>query len=301
MLNKYILVLALFCFSANAQFSLRDPAFLASRANNTAGPCAFPSSFSDGDDYLTIASLGGIYDTNKGIFSVWIKSLDDVNSDYLLQNNIAGFFITRENTGFIRVVCTAPGGAPRLQLDSSVTITNDGYWHHIISSWDLGTPGAAYLYIDGCDVTTTTTFTDGMIDYTSDYAIGANTAGSSVFTGYMSEFYFTNVFLDITVAANRDKFYNSTTRKPVSLGADGSTPLGGQPLIYLHTAVPNWEVNSGGGGNFTEAGTGGFVDGGIINLCNDTGFECSGVFGLLTDNSTQILNDNSTEIKPDSQ
>jgi hypothetical protein len=41
---------------------------------------------------------------------------------------------------------------------------------------------------------------------------------------------------------------------PVSLGADGSTPTGTAPIIFLSGATSSWETNKGSGGGFTENG-----------------------------------------------
>jgi hypothetical protein len=59
--------------------------------------------------------------------------------------------------------------------------------------------------------------------------------------------------LDLSVEANRRKFI-SAAGKPVSLGANGSTPTGSQPIIYLANPTATWQDNLGAGGNFTENG-----------------------------------------------
>ena len=38
------------------------------------------------------------------------------------------------------------------------------------------------------------------------------------------------------------------------MGSDGSTPLSGQPLVYLGGVTATWHTNKGSGGGFTENG-----------------------------------------------
>lgn len=64
--------------------------------------------------------------------------------------------------------------------------------------------------------------------------------------------------VDLAVVANRRKFINADLT-PVSLGADGSAPLGTQPPIFLtlpsgDTNAADFALNAGGGGVFTITG-----------------------------------------------
>eukprot|EP00873_Tetraselmis_striata_P000202 jgi/Tetstr1/420466/TSEL_011579.t1 len=62
-------------------------------------------------------------------------------------------------------------------------------------------------------------------------------------------------YLDLSVEANRRKFI-SATGAPVSLGADGSTPTGNQPDVYMSGAAANWNAgkNFGSAPDFTVTG-----------------------------------------------
>jgi hypothetical protein len=53
--------------------------------------------------------------------------------------------------------------------------------------------------------------------------------------------------------ANR-RLFISATGKPVSLGANGSTPFGTQPAIYLGNPLATWHTNLGAGGGFNVTG-----------------------------------------------
>jgi hypothetical protein len=76
--------------------------------------------------------------------------------------------------------------------------------------------------------------------------------------GGMAELFFApGQFLDFSVQSNRRKF-RSSGGKPISLGADGSTPTGTKPLIYLHLddaeTANNFATNRAGNGNLTVTG-----------------------------------------------
>jgi hypothetical protein len=118
----------------------------------------------------------------------------------------------------------------------------------------MATAGARHIYVDDVSNLAVTTFTDDTIDYDdNDFIVGAeNTAGTNRWNGCLSEVFFHTSYLDITVEANRRKFRTSGG-KPASLGADGSTPLGVQPLLYAPSGNPG--TNLGSGGNFTVTGT----------------------------------------------
>src|SRR3546814_17811034 len=61
-------------------------------------------------------------------------------------------------------------------------------------------------------------------------------------------------YIDLSVTANRRKFVGSGAATSVDLGADGSTPTGTAPLVFLSGATADWHTNKGAGGGFTENG-----------------------------------------------
>lgn len=116
------------------------------------------------------------------------------------------------------------------------------------------------LYVDG--VSMAVTKTDASSAFTYQYGngslawrIGEYAASSEPYSGTLSEFYLAttgSATLDITVQANREKFILNGA--PVSLGADGSTPTGVAPAIYLPNRAALVGTNAGSGGNFTVNG-----------------------------------------------
>lgn len=232
------------------------------------GAFTYYSAVFDGtSDYLTkTGDLTGIADGDKGLLSFWIKAQSDFDLYYILRANPSYLYIQRTAGDDISIVALNPSAATVLELTSSGSglIFNDGAWHHILASWDLSQSAKSWIYIDGVDRTTRTTHTvGGTINYAAslDWAIGARPDdGTGKLNALVCELYFTTEYLDLSSSGNRDKFFNSGTSKPVDLGATGSTPTGTQPLLYFRTQVPNWEVNVGSGGTFTENGT--LADGG---------------------------------------
>ncbi len=92
---------------------------------------------------------------------------------------------------------------------------------------------------------------------TNKYYIGRpyTTATTQIFHGDLSEFYLDvdAAGLTMTNVVNRRKFITDVP-DPAALGADGSTPTGEQPLIYLGNAFGTFQTNLGYGGDFTVTG-----------------------------------------------
>jgi hypothetical protein len=147
----------------------------------------------------------------------------------------------------------------KLLINTVGTFTASATWHHVISSWNLASVGARHIYVDGVSDVAQTTFVDANIDYTlADWSIGGDADGTDKMNGVLAEVWFNPTYLDITDSANRLKFRTSIG-KPANLGADGSTPLGSQPLVYQRiaagAAVTTFATNLGTGGNFSITGT----------------------------------------------
>jgi len=148
------------------------------------------------------------------------------------------------------------GSGTILSMSSTGTYTAGASWIHILAAWNLAA-GTCLLYVNDTDVKAGgATCINDTIDYTvasPTYRIGADAVASAKWNGCMSEVWFSNTFIDISNASNR-LLFRTAGGKPANLGSDGSTPVGAQPPLYLKTASPNAETNSGSGGNFTETG-----------------------------------------------
>lgn len=218
--------------------------------------------FDGTNDYLSKGSdFTGISDGSQGLISFWIKEATNFD-DHIILRSSGGFFdVRRHSSNELRIRMFSSGGTELLSLSSSIGLGPADGWVNVIASWDLNQANASWIYMNGVDQTTRNIHLSGTIDYTSGaWGLGAREdTGGLKFQGLLCEFYFTNSFLDISMSSNRLKF-RSSGGVPENLGSDGSAPTGVQPILYLHNAVPLWQINLGGGGNFSEIGT--LVDGG---------------------------------------
>tara|TARA_Y100000114_G_scaffold153933_1_gene174930 strand:- start:1915 stop:2748 length:834 start_codon:yes stop_codon:yes gene_type:complete len=141
--------------------------------------------------------------------------------------------------------------------NTSSNVLDLGEWHHLLfSSTGGGNSGTHLLYIDDVRITN---------------IVSSETAPASNFTYNQSSttdchiyktwlegnnyLWMNNSFLDLTVESNRRKFITSGGAVP-SMGTDGSTPTGSQPLIFWRGNATN-PVNRGSAstGTITTTGT----------------------------------------------
>lgn len=210
------------------------------------------------DFLLRGGDLTGNANSKFGIISVWARIDGGDGADgRVVRGTGNDHRLTKQASNKWQYDAENLAGTDIILLRSTNTFTASSAWIHVLAAWDLNTP-EGHLFIDGVNVEDTgvSIETDDEVNYqTSDHAVGASGSGSSKFNGCFAELYYnTAEFLDITVAANRDKFRDSATSKPVSLGIDGSLPTGTAPILYLNGDATNFQTNQGTGGNFTVTG-----------------------------------------------
>ena len=211
------------------------------------------------------ADLTGIADGKAGTFYGFIR-IDGGNGAArtlftLRSGTLAaiGVQVGLTTGNKIRVVGMNAANTIILDMVTTPTYLAGASWISILSSWNLAT-GVSQLYIDDAEpALDTDTATDDTLDYTrGNVGIGGLTEGSAKMNGPLAELFFHTTAIDLSVAANR-RLFISAANKPVNLGADGSTPLGVQPLVYQHLDdaqdVADFDLNAGSGGNFTITGT----------------------------------------------
>lgn len=223
--------------------------------------------FDGTNDYmLRGGALTGVVDGKKGIFSCWVRldGGDGTGRDILRSATFGTSRIAIEvgTDNKFAVFATNSAGTQILLMRTVNTYTAGATWRHVLSSWDMGTVGARWIYITDAADLAVTTFTDDTIDYamaTPDYGVGANVNGATKFDGCLAELYFNTVdYLDFSVEANR-RLFITAAGKPAFLGNAGELPTGTIPAVYLHLydgeAVANFATNRGSGGDFTITGT----------------------------------------------
>lgn len=210
--------------------------------------------------------LVGAVDNKTLLVSFWIR----MNGSDAVEDKIGvlhGPSITLQliKTSLNRFQILASTNLDISSSNNSVVESDD--WSHVMASVDLSDTGKRHLYINNAsDLAQVTTYVDANIDWTVNGGlyIGSNQVGGGLLDADIAEFYLTNEFFDLSVAANRAKFIDSALR-PVDLGEDGSNPTGTAPLVYLPgepdipatgapSAPPNKLVNVGTGGKFIENG-----------------------------------------------
>ena len=82
---------------------------------------------------------------------------------------------------------------------------------------------------------------------TGNFPSGQANGGYNGFRGNIAELWVNNTFIDWTNSAERAKFHVKDTSTsiwyPVQLGADGSTPTGSKPYLYLSGGAKDFPAN----------------------------------------------------------
>ena len=216
--------------------------------------------------------LSGISDGKEWAFAFWFKMEDvalantadeETNVIFTIRAGSSNKFLLQrsalsDRSNKLTLVGRNASGSVILLIQSTSPFTNvlnDG-WNHVLCSGNLAT-GAKNLYINDVDKLESSgqTFTNDDIDFTGSMEIGRSAdITDKPFYGSLAELWFDDSYIDFSVEANRRKWY-SDGGTAVDLGADGSTPTGSSPLMYLHLdageAAANFALNAGTGGNFT--------------------------------------------------
>ena len=213
--------------------------------------------FDGTNDYLTRGGgLTGAVNGQQGTLSLWTDFKGgNSTSLFLLLSTNDNVRLFRNGTNKFELQCENTAGTIILLMTSTSSWTVSSGWINALLSWDLSVP-VAHMYInDVDDEAGGSTETDDTIDYTAaEWWIGTNTGAANFLNADLSEFWFDDTFLDISVEANRRKFIDAAG-KPVNLGSAGQLPTGSSPLIcFNNTTTAGWENNKGTGGGFTENG-----------------------------------------------
>jgi len=201
----------------------------------------------------------GNADAYTGTFSCWFRRDSAGTTDTFIgsEGNTVRIRIQAANTLNFSFIGPA---AETFQFTSTGTYLSSPLWRWIGASWNLNAIAGAkviHIYDDAGVIAGSKTDASAafMVDYTrTSHAVASAVPVGSTFNGCLSELFFApGQFIDLSVLANREKFI--IAGKPVSLGADGSTPLGSTPLVYLKNPAPTAGVNSGSGGDFTIMGS----------------------------------------------
>jgi hypothetical protein len=232
------------------------------------GPSEFwadSAEFNGTTQYLSKASaLTGAVDGKVFSFAVALKPDTVSGTHYLLNLSAAGQrFAVFQTNDKVRIVGINSGGTTIFDAVTTSTTLTTG-WKMLLIGINLANAGDRYIYSSNIAQTVTwTTYTDDSIEFSAGTAltVGATATPSSFFDGRIGFLWFNTEYIDFSQEANRLKFFDAFNN-PVDLGADGSTPTGSQPLIYMNEGF-HLGTNLGSGGNFTPQNTP--TDGGYVN------------------------------------
>ena len=220
----------------------------------------------DGATQLVNAALSAT-DNQYCSFSVWVYFVD-------LTSVPTVWIVDPLNT----FGCNLAGGAPAVSPQALASSFDDasgdllivsnadfanhnsptGEWINFLGNVD-STNQLIQLYANDSDTTgTIQRLSTGTLGFNGlPFYIGSDAV--NFLDGYLADLWIASgQYIDFSVTANRRKFI-SASGKPVSLGADGSTPTGTAPAVFLRrapSADPSTFANNlgTGGGPFTITG-----------------------------------------------
>ena len=142
---------------------------------------------------------------------------------------------------------------------SNIIITNQ--WNCIQISFNTCVTNVGNVYVNDSHKLSVATATNKlfMTSEATRFYIGSSFVGPSTvhaaYRGGLAEYYYApGQYINFNIESNRRKFINADGT-PVDLGADGSTPTGSRPMMYLSLrdgeAATEFATNRGYGSNFT--------------------------------------------------
>jgi hypothetical protein len=194
--------------------------------------------FDGTNDYMTADGIFNDIDVDAGTVSAWIKldstSANDVIFKFDVDTNNQATIAYINSTAKMRFQYKAGGTTKK--IDHSVSIENDGNWHHVVITWDTSADELKG-YIDGSAVGSTQTGLGTWSGSINAFAIGKNSiANNSYWTGHIDQF---AIFTSVVSAST---LYNSGT--PYDLSG-------------ISDLIGYWEMNEGSGTSVADSsGTG---------------------------------------------
>lgn len=205
------------------------------------------------NDWLT--KTGGMTsDSNAAAVSFWFR-LTGASAFYFINltatDSFQRFYIRKTAGGTLSLLGRNAANANAVSMATSTTVPNDGVWRHFAASWNTTT---GKIYIDGSDVTAAgSIFSTNTTNFAANSVEIFNGLGFK-YQGDISDLWLATTYLDLTVAANLEKF-RSSSGKPVFLGTSGEVPTGSTSAVYLSGPASGFHTNKGSAGGYTLNGS----------------------------------------------
>ncbi len=206
------------------------------------------------------SALTGVSDGRSVTGSFWIKFDDPTDWQRVFSQRASAtdhFVISRTDTDVLNIAIRSAGYNPQFNMYSSTAVT-DGNWHHIMFSFNA-TTNTWHYYQDG--VAYSSTYVNpgpgiSNVDYDftdSAWGLGVDPQNNwNPFMGGLADFWLDfGTYVDLSVAANREKFYLNSSA--VYLGQNGELPTGSTPDLFFSGATAGWHNNRGTAGDFLVA------------------------------------------------
>ncbi len=214
-------------------------------------------------------------DSPRGIISVWLKGSNifvSQDNAWLIRAPSTFGYIDQHtygtNTFFFSFWDSPVNNSQYSWASAAATPMSTTAWVNVLMSWNMNAGGSQLfqLYFGDTAIAAEPTWpqTFGPMPFSIAYSSPSDSNGWTwgLMNAEMSEAYFApGQYLDFSNSANRAKFHDLGTGKPVSLGLNGSLPTGVPPTLYLHisraeTNADNFANNDSGAGSLTiDAGT----------------------------------------------
>ena len=218
----------------------------------------------DGSTYLSRgADLTSNADGKKGILAMQLRlNGGDGTSMYLLGNPPTALFkFYRESNNKFRLQGYNAAVTLLMYAQSTTTYTTASGLINILAAWDLSTTTVQFYAAPNKgdpvdDYTVGSAPVNDSIDYTgTDFFVGADPGPSKYFDGDL-KFVYANFAetIDISVLANRRKFFDANGQPVIDPNGDGSEATGTAPILYLASTYDQFENNKGSGGGLTVNG-----------------------------------------------
>lgn len=197
--------------------------------------------------------LVGVTTYTQAVFSFWFN-VDDSNVP--VATNAGGSFQISLQPDSDLVIDFFDEDFNGDQIVGNAAAPGSG-WHHFLAAYDRANESLCKVFLDGVDATGDNGFfnTDdpSLVEDGAVFEIGDI---DFLTVWETADFYLAfNQFLDFTNPANVAKFI--ADGKPVFLGADGSTPTGVPPTVFLSGNAASFPTNKGTGGGFSVVTDGG--------------------------------------------
>lgn len=217
----------------------------------------------------------GVTDSATGTISLFLDPTGSNTDDWRVLGTNSRFRLARgggDDSLRFNGVGTTGTDLIDIRQDTGIVaaLTATSGWSWVGICFDNNTVGACYFFIANaatlwvatdCSNRADDTGGGAVIDLTDgDWSVGDTPGGTGAgMVANISEPYVSQSFIDLSLSANRDLFYNPTTHGPA-----GDLSAVGSPIIYLPNPFGTFINNVGSAGNFTKYGTTALADGGPI-------------------------------------